>query len=204
MTSPHRSTLTRALGFEPICRYDILAETLQPGDLVLQCSDGLYGFVLDEEILDIVNKYHPGQACKNLIALAEKRQASDNVSLQLIQVWDINYPQGATAPAKPLKSTGSEVGVGTLLDDRFEVTDVIAKSGMGSLFKANDRQTGKAVALKIPHLQIESDPAGFERFRREEEIGLRLDHPYILKMFPVEKKSHFLHRDGISRRADVK
>ena len=188
MTSPHRSTLTRALGFDPICRYDILTETLQPGDVVLQCSDGLYGFVLDEEIADIVNKFHPGQACKNLIALAEKRQASDNVSLQLVQVWDVHYAQGPTAAAK-LKPTGSDVNVGTLLDDRFEVTDVIAKSGMGSLFKANDRRTGKAVALKIPHLQIESDPAGFDRFRREEEIGLKLDHPYILKIIPVEKKS---------------
>ena len=45
------------------------------------------------------------------------------------------------------------------------------------------------MALKIPHLQIESDPAGFERFQREEEIGLKLNHPYILKVFPVEKKS---------------
>ena len=60
---------------------------------------------------------------------------------------------------------------------------------MGSLFKANDRVTGKAVALKIPHLQIESDPAGFQRFNREEEIGIRLNHPCILKVFPVEKKS---------------
>ena len=189
MTSPHRSTLTRALGFDPICRYDISTEALQPGDFVLHCSDGLYGFVLDEEILDIVNKNHPGQACKNLIALAEKRQASDNVSLQLIQVWDVNNPQGTTAPAKLPKTAGSDLGVGTLLDERFEITDVIAKSGMASLFKANDRQTGKAVALKIPHLQIESDPAGFERFRREEEIGLKLNHPYILKIFSVEKKS---------------
>src|SRR5215472_1143730 len=188
MTSPHRSTLTRAMGFEPICRYDLLAETLQPGDMILQCSDGLYGFVLDEEIADIVNKFHPGQACKNLIALAEKRQASDNVSLQLIQVWDVHYPQGPSAAAKT-KPAGTDINVGTLLDDRFEVTDVIAKSGMASLFKANDRQTGKAVALKIPHLQIESDPAGFERFRREEEIGLKLNHPYILKIVPVEKKS---------------
>lgn len=188
MTSPHRSTLTRALGFDPICRYDVLAETLQPGDMVLQCSDGLYGFVLDEEILDIANKYHPGQACKNLIALAEKRQASDNVSLQLIQVWDVHYAQGPSAAAK-MKPSGSDVNVGSLLDNRFEVTDVIAKSGMASLFKANDRQTGKAVALKIPHLQIESDPAGFERFRREEEIGVKLNHPYILKIVPVENKS---------------
>jgi serine/threonine protein kinase len=38
-------------------------------------------------------------------------------------------------------------------------------------------------------LQIESDPAGFDRFRREEEIGIRLNHPYILNILPVEKKS---------------
>jgi serine/threonine-protein kinase len=81
------------------------------------------------------------------------------------------------------------LGVGDLLDGRFEITDVIAKSGMASLFKANDRQTGQAVALKVPHLQIESDPAGFDRFRREEEIGLQLNHPHILKVLPVEKKS---------------
>src|ERR1017187_9951260 len=40
MTSPHRSTLTRALGFDPLCHYDVLSETLQPGDVVFQCSDG--------------------------------------------------------------------------------------------------------------------------------------------------------------------
>jgi serine/threonine-protein kinase len=190
MTSPHRSTLTRALGFEPMCHYDVVTETLQAGDVILQCSDGLYGFVLDEEILEIITKYHPGQACKNLIALAEKRQASDNVSLQLIQIWDIDPPKGTPATAMKISQpTGKDVSVGTLLDERFEITDVIAKSGMASLFKANDRETGKAVALKIPYMQIESDVAGFERFRREEEIGLKLDHPYILKIFPVKKKS---------------
>jgi len=60
---------------------------------------------------------------------------------------------------------------------------------MASLFKADDRQSGKAVAIKIPYLQIESDPAGFDRFKREEEIGLQLDHPYILKFIAVENKS---------------
>jgi serine/threonine-protein kinase len=57
------------------------------------------------------------------------------------------------------------------------------------LFKANDRKTGAAVALKVPYLQIESDIAGYDRFKREEEIGLQLNHPYILKFVPVEKKS---------------
>ena len=186
MTSPHRSTLTRSIGSEPFCHYDIATEDLQKGDCIVHCSDGLYGFLLDEEILENVVKFHPGEACKRLIALAEKRQASDNVSVQIIQVWEVDSAATGAAAAAP---TGKDPTVGTLLDNRFEITDVIAKSGMGSLFKANDRKTGTAVALKIPHLQIESDPAGFDRFRREEEIGLRLNHPYILKMFPVENKS---------------
>ena len=191
MTSPHRSTLTRSVGAEPICHFDITTEALVKGDVVLHCSDGLYGYVLDDEILDAVNKYHPGEACKRLVALAEKRQASDNVSIQIIHVWELDQSANMSPlnPAANRPAAGHDLGVGVLLDNRFEITDVIAKSGMASLFKANDRTTGKAVALKIPHLQIESDPAGFDRFRREEEIGLRLDHPYILKVLPVENKS---------------
>jgi serine/threonine protein phosphatase PrpC len=190
MTSPNRSLLTRSVGSEPICHFDISTVPLLKGDMVLHCSDGLYGYVLDDEILETAAKYHPGEACKKLIALAEKRQAGDNVSVQIIHVWEVEQLRNIS-PLNPAaqRPSGHDLGVGTLLDDRFEITDVIAKSGMASLFKANDRQTGNAVALKIPHLQIESDPAGFDRFRREEEIGLRLNHPYILKVLPVEKKS---------------
>lgn len=190
MTSPHRSTLTRSIGYEPMCHYDISTEPLQKGDMILQCTDGLYGYLLDEEILEAVLKYHPGEACKRLIALAEKRQVSDNVSVQIIQVWEVDHRQVVNpADAKAPGGKPHELGVGTLLDDRFEITDVIAKSGMASLFRANDRTTGAAVALKVPYLQIESDPGGFDRFRREEEIGLQLNHPCILKIIPVEKKS---------------
>jgi serine/threonine protein phosphatase PrpC len=190
MTSPNRNVLTRSVGTDPICHYDITTEPLQKGDAILHCSDGLYGYVLDEEILDAVIKYHPAEACKRLIALAEKRQAGDNVSLQIIHVWELDQTQNLS-PLNPAtqRPAGHELGVGTLLDNRFEITDIIAKSGMASLFKANDRVTGKPVALKIPHLQIESEPAGFQRFQREEEIGLKLNHPYILKFIPVEKKS---------------
>jgi len=191
MTSPHRSTLTRSIGYEPFCHYDLTSEPLQKGDMILQCSDGLYGFILDEEILENVVKYHPGEACKRLIGLAERRQVSDNVSVQIVQVWDVDNAAAPTksADGKQAWRPGHDLGVGSLLDGRFEITDVIAKSGMASLFKADDRQSGKAVAIKIPYLQIESDPAGFDRFKREEEIGLQLDHPYILKFIAVEKRA---------------
>jgi serine/threonine-protein kinase len=173
-----------------MCHYDITTQPLEQNDLILQCTDGLYGYILDDEILEAVVKYHPGEACKRLIALAEKRQVSDNVSVQIIQVWEVDRTKTNYAgAAKARAPQGTDLGVGTVLDDRFEITDVIAKSGMASLFKANDRKTGTAVAIKVPYLQIESDPAGFDRFRREEEIGLQLNHPHILKFIPVENKS---------------
>src|SRR2546422_8136453 len=69
-----------------------------------------------------------------------------------------------------------EVAVGDKLD-QYEITKLIARSGMASIFEAKDTATGMTVALKVPHLQFESDVVFFERFKREEEIGQRLDHP---------------------------
>jgi serine/threonine protein kinase len=89
---------------------------------------------------------------------------------------------------------GDELASGMLLDDRFEITDLVARSHMATIFKAHDRETGKTVAIKVPLLSVESDLGGYERFRREQEIGSRLDHPSILKFIPVtgEKSRPYL------------
>jgi len=76
---------------------------------------------------------------------------------------------------------------GQLFDDRFLITDVLSRSGMATIFKAEDRlNQNQFVALKVPHLEYESDPGFFSRFQREEKIGLELRHPFILKFIPVE------------------
>jgi len=41
----------------------------------------------------------------------------------------------------------------------------------------------------VPHLRLEADPGFFSRFQREDEIGRKLSHPYVLKFVPVERKS---------------
>jgi serine/threonine-protein kinase len=75
---------------------------------------------------------------------------------------------------------------GEILDDRFLVTEVISRSGMAMIFRAQDLHNANAdVALKVPHMAFESDPGFSSRFKREEEIGLRLNHPYIIKFIPV-------------------
>ncbi len=73
--------------------------------------------------------------------------------------------------------------------DQYELTDLLARSGMASIFKAVDTDSGAAVALKVPHVQYESDVVFSERFRREDEIGQRLEHPNIVKVLRPRDKS---------------
>jgi serine/threonine-protein kinase len=60
---------------------------------------------------------------------------------------------------------------------------------MASILKAIDTETGQTVALKVPYPQFESDVVFYERFRREESIGQRLEHPNIIKVLTPRRKS---------------
>src|SRR5262245_12111495 len=73
--------------------------------------------------------------------------------------------------------------------DQYRLDEVIARSGMATIFAARDLETGRSVVLKVPHLQYESDIVSHDRFRREEEIGLRLNHPAIIRAFQPKEKS---------------
>jgi len=73
--------------------------------------------------------------------------------------------------------------------DHFRIDAAVAESGMASIYRATDLRDGKQVALKIPHFAMEADPALFDRFQREEAIGIALDHPSVMRIYPVEDRS---------------
>ncbi len=73
--------------------------------------------------------------------------------------------------------------------DHFCIESLVAQSGMASIYRATDVRNGRIVGLKIPHFEVESDPVLFDRFKREEEIGKRLTHPGVMKVFDSEDPS---------------
>jgi serine/threonine-protein kinase len=81
------------------------------------------------------------------------------------------------------------IQIGQLLDDRFEITDVIERTGMAAIFKALDHQSLQVVAIKVPHPEFEGSPGNAVRFAREAAITGKLDHTGILKIIPVANKS---------------
>jgi len=193
--SSMRSMLTRCLGFNPIVSYDFKQVNLLKHDRVVQATDGLYCYMSDGELSEGVDRLHLEEICPYLVALAERRHTDDNLSVQVVQIdalEEAKYYQ----PLSILKATQpnslsvqNELQPGEILDQRFKIESVVNRSGMATIFKAQDLTNCKTVALKIPHLQFESDVGFYSRFQREAEIGKSLDHPNILKFYDVPDQS---------------
>ena len=185
MTSAMRSVLTRAVGQDPVIRIDTQTIVVNRGDYVVQCTDGLWSFLNEGEIIEVVTKKPPEEACKELIDLVCRRGGDDNLTVQIIRIESVerlSYYRGLPTYRKVESAImGNELEVGQLLDDRYQVTDLVSRSGMASIFKATDLQTQRTVALKVPFMQFESDPGFYSRFQREAQIGKTLNHPYILR-----------------------
>jgi serine/threonine-protein kinase len=73
--------------------------------------------------------------------------------------------------------------------DHYRLDAVVGSGGMSTLYRATDLRTGRLVAVKIPHPEMEADPVLLERFRREEEIGQQLDHSGVVKTYDGEERS---------------
>jgi eukaryotic-like serine/threonine-protein kinase len=73
--------------------------------------------------------------------------------------------------------------------DHYRIEGVAARSGMATIFRGTDLSNGRPVAIKVPHPEMEADPVLFDRFQREEDIGRKLDHPGVVKVFDNEERS---------------
>jgi len=85
---PQRNILTAALGTNPDLIMDSPGqpEPLRPEDVLLICSDGLWGLVRDSEILDSVENKSAEQAGRKLIELARERGGPDNITVEILRL----------------------------------------------------------------------------------------------------------------------
>jgi len=84
---PRKNVITMVLGIYGEVTPDIGCLTVEPGDMVLLCCDGLINHVEDEDIQRVVVETSDAQrACDILVALANKGGGTDNISVVLAPV----------------------------------------------------------------------------------------------------------------------
>jgi eukaryotic-like serine/threonine-protein kinase len=70
--------------------------------------------------------------------------------------------------------------------DHYTVMQKLGHGGMSEVYHAQDSQRQREVVLKFPHEDMAGDPATYERFRREIQIGELLTHPNIQKLYALQ------------------
>jgi len=87
-THPKRNEIYRSLGNHPTVEVDTFIVTVQPGDILLLCSDGLWEMVRDAEIEEILRSSASfcSQLCAMLVQAALNRGGKDNISVIAVGV----------------------------------------------------------------------------------------------------------------------
>ena len=93
LTHENRNMITRAIGADAQIEEDLFVVPIEAGDMILLCTDGLYGEVSDEELTEILQmKASVGNICSDLVDLANKNGGSDNITMIVLKFTeeDIN------------------------------------------------------------------------------------------------------------------
>jgi protein phosphatase len=94
LTHPRRNVLYQALGQGSDVEIHTVIEKLKVDDIIILCSDGLWGEVSDPAIKEILHSASsPLLAAKQLIDLANESGGADNITTIVIQISDREAPQ---------------------------------------------------------------------------------------------------------------
>ncbi len=91
----------------------------------------------------------------------------------------------AQASATTRSGSGSDPLIGRMINDRFKVVALVARGGMGKVYRAEQAPLGRTCALKVlnPKYAGDHDPEFHKRFFLEASIASKLTHPNTVTIF---------------------
>jgi serine/threonine protein kinase len=73
--------------------------------------------------------------------------------------------------------------IGTVLDNRIQLLEVLGQGGMSVVYKAKQLNMDRLVAVKTLHIHLQDNPHSKGRFQREINSLCKLNHPNIITMY---------------------
>jgi len=102
-----------------------------------------------------------------------------NCSVQYPDALAVCPTDGATLRAA---DPGSDF-IGTIVADRYVITEVLGEGGMGKVYRARHVRLPREAAIKVLHPRMVQDPAAVARFDREAANASRIDHENVVRVF---------------------
>jgi eukaryotic-like serine/threonine-protein kinase len=89
------------------------------------------------------------------------------------------------APSTPISGGHSVLGAGTLLANRYEITALLGEGGMGAVYKANDRELNRPVALKVIRPDLARNQSIIDRFKQELLLAREVTHKNVIRIYDL-------------------
>ena len=84
-----------------------------------------------------------------------------------------------------MSDSSSDKFIGTLLEDRYLILELIGEGGMAVVYKAMDNRLNRLVAVKIMRDEFAADEDFKRRFSSESQAVAMLSHPNIMTVYDV-------------------
>jgi eukaryotic-like serine/threonine-protein kinase len=89
-----------------------------------------------------------------------------------------------SAGGLPVAGSGP-LAMGDTVAERFEIRALLGQGGMGSVYRAYDRELDEDIALKVLRPDLAATPDALLRFRREVKLARRVTHPHVARTYDL-------------------
>jgi serine/threonine protein phosphatase PrpC len=193
--SSQQSYLSRALGINSQLEIDYLGQPVQPGDIFVLATDGVYEHVDARTIVKTIGQDAAdlGRAAESLVKLAFERGSCDNLTIQIVRIDEVPdgearevFDHAIALPLPPLLEARA-------IFDGYRIVRELHASSRSHIYLAVDIERDMMVALKLPSIDLRGDPAYLKRFMFEEWIARRIESPHVLKPQLLSRKRNYLY-----------
>ena len=89
------------------------------------------------------------------------------------------------SPVSEFQHTQPVLNPGTVLDQRYEIISLLGEGGMGAVYKAQDRELNRMVALKTIRPEMANNASVIQRFKQELILARQVTHKNVIRIFDL-------------------
>jgi serine/threonine protein phosphatase PrpC len=191
----HKNYLSRAIGIDRFCEIDYQSITLQEDDVFVIASAGVYQWLGEDKIADIIYQYRNDfdMAAKEIVTRALKAGSNDNLTVQVVRIDSLPIVKLREVQEKIFELPLPPVLEPRMKFDGYKIQRKLHTSSRSHVYLAKDIKSGDLSVIKAPSIDFSGDPIYLERLLTQEWISRKINSDHVLKVGLQERPRQYLY-----------
>jgi serine/threonine protein phosphatase PrpC len=191
----HKNYLSRAIGIDRFCEIDYQSITLQEDDVFVIASAGVYQWLGEDKIADIIYQYRNDfdMAAKEIVTRALKAGSNDNLTVQVVRIDSLPIVKLSEVQEKIFELPLPPVLEPRMKFDGYKIQRKLHTSSRSHVYLAKDIKSGDLSVIKAPSIDFSGDPVYLERLLTQEWISRKINSDHVLKVGLQERPRQYLY-----------